>query len=120
MRKIIGIVIVTLLITTVSLQVSACTGFTYSDDENVFACHNEDWSNYNFNIRFFSATDDSFGRMFFENQVTWGDGTDHMYPFSGMNDHGLFYSFYQTPYLKPINSTDKPIYYDSNMFPFLY
>jgi len=116
MKKIIGIFIVMLLSTVTLSQVSACTGFTYSDYENVFACHNEDWSDYNFNIRFFPASDGKFGRMFFEIGITWDDGTEHMYPFSGMNDQGLFYSMYATPYLKPVNSSDKPIYYDEESY----
>ncbi len=115
-KKIISVFVCMLMFATAVSSVSACTGLTYSDEENVFACHNEDWSNYNFNIRFFPETDNKFGCMFFEIGITWDDGSEHMYPFSGMNDQGLFYSLYETPYLKPVNSSGKPFYYDQHSY----
>jgi hypothetical protein len=114
-NKIVGICVMTLLIGTVVSQVSACTGFTYDDENNVFACHNEDWHDF-FNIRFFPASEGKFGSMFFEVLITLGDGSEIMYPFSGMNDQGLWYCMYATPYLLPVNSSDKPTYYDLNSY----
>jgi len=40
MRKILGTFIVTLLIGTFVSQVSACTGFTYNDENNVLPQNN--------------------------------------------------------------------------------
>ena len=74
MKKIIGIFIMMLLIGTIASHVTACTGFTFDDENNVFACHNEDWHEF-FNIRFFPATEDKFGSMFIETRITWGDGS---------------------------------------------
>ena len=112
MKKIIiGILVMTLLITTVLATVSpvsACTGFTYSDDENVFACHNEDPGLINFNLRFFPAENNKHGRVFFEFGVLQLDGRTVMMPWGAMNDQGYWYSALSTPYLKPVNSTDKP------------
>ena len=41
-KKIVGIFVMMLLIGPMVSQVSACTGFTYDDENNVFACHNDD------------------------------------------------------------------------------
>ena len=51
MKKIIGIFIMTLLIGTLGSHVSACTGFTYSDENTVFIGMNLDRHDHNFNIR---------------------------------------------------------------------
>jgi len=110
-EKIVGISICMLMIATAVSSVSACTGFTYSDNENVFACHNEDWHDF-FTLRFFPATEDRYGCMFIEVYILRDDGVEQMYPFSGMNDQGLWYSMYATPYLEPVNDTEKPNYYD--------
>ena len=56
MKKIVGIFIMMLLIGAIIASVnsiSACTGFTANDEENVLVGSNEDWHDYNFNIRFF-------------------------------------------------------------------
>jgi len=112
MRKILGTFIETLLIGTFVSQVSACTGFTYNDENNVFACHNEDWHDF-FTLRFFPATEDRFGAMFIE---VWDDVAGALLPFSGMNDRGLWYSTYATPNLEQKNSTDLPTYYDPDSY----
>ena len=64
MRKIVVIFIVTLFITVAFHQVSACTGFTASDGENVLGGHNEDWFDPDFYIRFFPADEKNYGCMF--------------------------------------------------------
>lgn len=115
MKKVIGFFVVTLLIATAVSQVSACTGFTYDDENNVFACHNEDWHDF-FNIRFFPASEGKYGRMFIEVFCTLEDGTDMMMPFTGLSDQGLFMSGYGTPYLEVVNSSGKPVYYDPDLY----
>jgi hypothetical protein len=107
-KKIIGILVIPLLIGTIVSQVSACTGFTYDDEDNVFACHNEDPGLINFNLRFFPPEDDKHGRVFFEFGVVQPDGRTVMMPWGAMNDQGYWWSSLSTPYLKPLNSTDKP------------
>jgi hypothetical protein len=111
-RKIIGIFVMTLLIATIVSQVSACTGFTYNDENKVFACHNEDWHNF-FTLRFFPATEDKYGAMFIE---VYDDTIDMISPFSGMNDQGAWYSMYIHPHLEQVNLTDLPDYYDPNSY----
>lgn len=112
MKKINGIFILILLIATVVSQVSACTGFTYNNENNVFACHNEDWHNF-FTLRFFPAEEGKYGAMFFE---VWDDTAGFILPFSGMNDQGLWYSTYGCPYLEQNNLTDLPNYYDPSSY----
>jgi penicillin V acylase-like amidase (Ntn superfamily) len=119
-KEIIGIFVTTLLIAAVVSQVSACTGFTASDDNTVLVGSNEDWHDFNFNIRFFPAEDGKHGMMFFEVAEVQSDGTNRMVPFAGMNDQGCWYDGYATPYLLPVNSSDKPYftnldcYYENN------
>ena len=108
MWKLVGIFILMLFIGPIVSQVSACTGFTYDDEKNVFACHNEDWHDF-FTLRFFPSTEDRYGTMFIE---VWDDWAEALLPFSGMNDQGLWYSMYACPYLEQKNNTDLPYYYD--------
>jgi hypothetical protein len=116
MKKIICIFILMLLIGTVVSHVSACTGFTYSDGENVLVGSNFDWYDYNVNIRFFPPTDDKYGTMFFEIPTLLPDGNISLYTMSGMNDQGLWHDFYFTPYLLPVNSSNKPIYTNPDLY----
>jgi penicillin V acylase-like amidase (Ntn superfamily) len=97
-----------LLITTAASQVSACTGFIYSDEETVLVGNNEDIGDYNFNLRFFPAKSDKHGMVCFEIAELQEDGTYLMTAYAGMNDQGAWFSAYGTPYLKPLNSLDKP------------
>ena len=117
MKKIFGIFILTLLIAIFILpSVFACTGFTYDDENNVFACCNNDSGEFNFNIRFFPAEDDRNGRMFFDISEIQSDGTILLIPYAGMNDQGCWFSVYGTPTLLPVNSSDKPIFSNSDCF----
>jgi len=115
-KKIIGIFIVTLLIGTFVSHVSACTGFTYDDENNVFACCNNDCGMFNFNMRFFPPEGNKNGMVFFDMAELQPDGTILLIPNAGMNDQGCWFSVYGTPYLKPVNSTDKPIFTDSECY----
>jgi hypothetical protein len=51
--------------------------------------------------------------MFIE---VWDDSVELLLPFSGMNEKGLWYSMYGTPYLEVKNSTDLPYYYDLSTY----
>jgi len=109
-KKIIGIFVMTLLIGTFISQVSACTGFTYNDENNFFACHNDDSGDFLINLRFFPPKDDKYGMVFFEFVFPESDGTMVMVPCAGMNDQGCWFSTYGTPDLVPVNSSDKPYF----------
>jgi hypothetical protein len=99
-----------LLIGSVASQVSACTGFTFNDEQNVFACHNDDSGDFNINLRFFPPENDKYGMVIFEFGYPESDGTVVMAPCAGMNDQGFWFNSYGTPYLKPVNSRDKPYF----------
>jgi len=93
---------------------SACTGFTYSEGEEVLVGSNEDWYDYDFWIRFLVAEGDTYGRMIFENKWPIPPDPNWRCPQVGMNEQGLFYDCFATPYLRPVNSSGKPYYYNSN------
>jgi choloylglycine hydrolase len=105
-----------LLIGTITSQVSACTGFSYKDEHNVFACYNDDSGDFNINMRFFSPKDDKHGMVIFEFAFPQSDGIMMLTPCAGMNDQGCWFSGYGTPYLKPVNSLDKPVFTNSDCY----
>jgi hypothetical protein len=118
-KKFVSILVMTLLIgTVVSVvnSVSACTGFTASEDENVLVGTNFDWShNFDVYMHFFPAEEGKFGRVIFEFNFPldipiYPIDPDWILPKQGMNDQGLFYDLYLTPFLLPENSNDKPIF----------
>ena len=117
-RKIIGICIMTLLVGPSVFSVSACTGFTASDENLVLVGSNEDWDNYNYNIRFFPPKDGKNGMMFFE--IPFNDPAQEaeltILPIAGMNDKGLWYDLYLTPILLPENSSNKPYFTNSDYY----
>jgi len=100
------------IITSVN-SVSACTGFTASDKENVLVGDNVDWYYPDFNLRFFPAEKGKFGKVHFDNDWPLPWNPDYETPYSGMNDQGLFYASFATPYLEIINQGKKlPIFTD--------
>lgn len=115
-KKIIGIFVCMLLIGPMASQVSACTGFTFDDENNVFACHNDDSGDFLINLRFFPAKDDKHGMVIFEFGFPESDGTIAMAPCAGMNDQGCWFNTYGTPTLVPVNSSDKPIFTNSECY----
>jgi choloylglycine hydrolase len=94
--------------------VMACTGFTYKEDNDVLVGSNEDWYDYDFWIRFFPAEGNTYGRLIIENHWPIPPDPDWHCPQAGMNDQGLFYDCFATPYLRPVNSSHKPDYYNSS------
>jgi len=116
MKKIIGIIIVTLLIGTTISQVSACIDFTVSEDETILIGANHDWSpTFNVYMHFFPAEEGKYGRVIFEfnfplQMDLFPDDPDWMLPKQGMNDQGLYFDLLYTPDLIPVNSKDKSMF----------
>ncbi len=117
MKKIIGIFILTLLIGTVFFQVSACTGFTASEDDTILVGANHDWTpNFNVYMHTFPAEEGKFGRVIFEFNFPLLIEKypyylpDYIVPKQGMNDQGLYFDLLFTPDLIPVNSSDKPTF----------
>ena len=119
-RKIFGIFILTLLSISTFSQVLACTTFTTSDGDKLFVGANFDWShNFNIFMHFFPAEDDKFGRVIFElwyplEMDYYPHNPDWIAPRQGMNDQGLFCAQHVAPYLLPVNSSDKPLFYSQD------
>jgi hypothetical protein len=121
--KILGILVVTLLIGTVVStvnSVSACTGFTASEGENILVGTNFDWKlTFNVYMHFFPAEEEKFGRVIFDmnfpiQMESYTNNPDWIAPLQGMNDQGLFYHLFWTPELLPVNSSDKPEFYSDD------
>ena len=83
MKNLIRILIIFLSI-QIDFNVSACTIFTASFGESVFAGNNEDMCTTNTEIHLYPATADKYGRVF------WGFIGDGNFQ-GGMNEHGLFF-----------------------------
>ena len=73
-----------LLLFNYEQDASACTIFTASSGNNVFAGNNEDMCTTQTEIHLFPATDDNYGCVF------WGFIGDSNFQ-GGMNEHGLFF-----------------------------
>jgi hypothetical protein len=116
LKKLVGIFIMLLLIGPAFISVSACTGFTYNDENNVYACSNEDCGIFNFNLRFFPPENGKHGMLFFEKSISMSDGIMVFTPQAGMNDQGLWWDAFATPYLLPVNSSDKPNFTNSECY----
>jgi choloylglycine hydrolase len=95
-------------------SVMACTGFTYLQDNKILVGSNEDWYDYDFWIRFLPVEGNTYGRLIFENHWPIPPDPNWHCPQAGMNDQGLFYDCFATPYLQPVNSSGKPYYYNSS------
>jgi choloylglycine hydrolase len=96
-KKIVILILMTLLTLAIVFPVSACTGFTASDENNVLVGCNFDWS-WDFNVykNIFSAEDGKYGRIIFD--IWWPyDDVDYTLAIQGMNDQGLFVDTYMVP-----------------------
>jgi choloylglycine hydrolase len=119
-KKLIGIFIIILFIGTTVSQVSACTGFTVSEDDAILVGANHDWPhNFNVYMHTFPAMEEKYGRVIFEFNFPLVIDTfpyylpDYIVPKQGMNDQGLYFDLLWAPELIPVNSSDKPSF-DSN------
>jgi len=111
-RKILGIFVMTLVMTTLFMMtnaVCACTGFTTSEDDLVFVGANEDWWDPDPYIRFQPPTDGNYGYMMIECVYPLPWDPDFLRPFAGLNDQGLFLDFFATPTLKVSFDLTKPL-----------
>jgi len=98
------------LIVTSSFTVSACTGFTSSDDNTVLVGNNEDYSlDCEPKIKVYPPADSMYGRIVFCNKPYPFENMPY-FEFGGMNDQGLFFDSFAHPYRKLTNSESKPVY----------
>jgi PKD domain-containing protein len=110
------ILLLSILILFLFIQntITACTGFTYSQEDTVLVGSNEDWYDYDFWIRTLPATEEKHGRIIIENHWPLSIDPDWHCPQCGLNDQGLFFDCFATPRLIPTNSQHKPYYYDNS------
>ena len=83
----------------------ACSVFTASRIDKVYAATNKDWNNKNTRIRFFAPSEGKYGRVYFGYQVE--EGFQNV---GGMNEHGLWYDGASLPFRSDIsNHFGKPV-----------
>ena len=91
--------------------VSACTGFTASNENLVLVGNNEDLSLLaEPQLRIIPPSENGYGRVVFYCRWPFPFDTGRYTAFGGLNDQGLFFDIYSTPYLRPTNPLNKPTY----------
>ena len=104
--------VICLIITLLSCcySVTACTGFTASDNELVLVGNNEDYTlDCEPIIKVYPSDDSSYGRIVFCNKPYPFNNMPY-FEFGGMNDQGLFFDSFAHPYRQLTNSESKPVY----------
>jgi hypothetical protein len=81
-------------------SVSACTGFTASDDDKVLVGSNEDWRRYRRYVEIYPPEEGAYGKIFFCYDVAYCQ--------QAMNDQGLFYDGFWAPHLDIDEGAGKP------------
>jgi len=100
MRKILPLIIVTLLLIVLQTSTLACTIFSADDGIMTLAGNNGDYSDPDTYIVFYPAENGKHGRMYAGWKQFWWQ--------TGMNDQGLFFASASTSFLEVQNSTQKP------------
>ena len=80
----------------------ACTGITASRGDTVYFGNNEDWSDPVTYLWYEPSTPGSYGGVYF--------GYGDFFPQGGMNETGLCYDGFATPYMAVHNPDNKPQY----------
>jgi hypothetical protein len=80
----------------------ACTMCTMSGGDTVLVGNNEDWRDPDTYVWFLPPESDFFGRLYF--------GFGNRFPQGGMNDQGLCFDGFATPYLAVTQSVNLPVY----------
>jgi hypothetical protein len=100
MRKILQLMIVTILLIVLQISALACTIFSADDGTMTLAGNNGDYSDPDTYIVFYPAENGKHGRMYAGWKQFWWQ--------TGMNDQGLFFASASTSFLEAQNSTQKP------------
>jgi len=94
-----------------SCSVSACTGFTASNENMVLVGNNEDLSLLaEPQLRIIPPSANNYGRVVFYCKWPFPFDAGSYAAFGGLNDQGLFFDIYSTPYLRLTNPLNKPTY----------
>jgi hypothetical protein len=105
MKKILSLIFcICSLITMTERSARACSVFTASGIDKIYAATNKDWNNENTRIRFYAPSEGKYGRVYFGYQVS--EGFQNV---GGMNEHGLWYDGASLPFRSDIdNHFNKP------------
>jgi len=91
--------------------VTACTGFTASNENQVLVGNNEDLSMLaEPKLIINPPSGNSYGRMVIYCRWPYPFQNQGYSAFGGMNDQGLFFDIFSTPNLEPTNPYDKPTF----------
>ena len=109
-KKFIIIIISIVLIVNCNI-VSACTGFTASNENQVLVGNNEDLTMLaEPRLIIYPPSGNSYGRVVFYCKWPYPFDNAGYSAFGGMNDKGLFFDIFSTPYLELKNPLDKPTF----------
>lgn len=92
----------------ISYPISACTGFTVHDDQKVIVAHNKDWWSSDTWIHVYPADNESYARLFFEIPYPHIFNRNYRVLAGGINDQGLCYESFVTPFKLASYSFFKP------------
>jgi hypothetical protein len=109
MKKI-SCVSMVLLLLSVSGSAVACTGFMSSDDQQVLLGNNEDWLYPDSYLWFYPSQTGKFGRMYINCNYPLPSDAAYFSSFAGVNEKGLCYDIFLHSFLKPMNSSQKPVF----------
>lgn len=87
-----------ILILLLMTSVSACTGFTAKKDGIVLSGHNKDWWSPDSYINVYPPEEGKYGRIFFEIPYPIVFNNNYHVLAGGINDQGLFFESYVTPF----------------------
>jgi hypothetical protein len=76
----------------------ACSGFVVKNEQNVLVGHNKDWWNPETTVYVYPSEADVHGRIFFEIPFPHPFNSDYRVLAGGMNDQGLCFESFVTPF----------------------
>ena len=95
-------VVVAFLVLASNTPLSACTGVAVSGDGTVLFGNNEDWNDPVTYVWYVASEEGQYGGVYF--------GYSDFFPQGGMNERGLCYDGFATPYNPVHNDGNKPLY----------
>ncbi|MBS3749096.1 MAG: PKD domain-containing protein [Candidatus Thermoplasmatota archaeon] len=92
------VTLTTIFLLCSSTTLVACSGFTIKKDDQVIIAHNKDWHNPQTTMYFYPAKEGSYARLFFEIPFPHIFNRDYKVLAGGINEHGLCYESFVTPF----------------------
>lgn len=90
--------ILTIMILLFTNTLVACSGFAVHEEDLVLIAHNKDWWTPETSIHIYPARDDAHARLFFEIPFPHPFNNDYRVLAGGVNDQGLCYESFVTPF----------------------